>query len=150
MLACRGIVLAIDKDAVARLGSRAAVDMVNAAGKILEADVKLMVSVPGTAGPRTGRTYDRGKKQHTASAPGEPPAVDTGRLRNSIVTQAYDGGKVARIGPSATVNYAAELEDGIPGEMAPRPYLRPVIDRYAGTDELSRRAAKHAAKLGRV
>ena len=76
--------------------------------------------------------------------------MDTGRLRNSIVTQAYDGGKVARIGPSVTVNYAAELEDGIPGEMAPRPYLRPVIDRYAGTDELSRRAAKHAAKLGRV
>ena len=150
MLACRGIVLAIDKEAVARLGSRAAVDMVNAAGKILEADVKLMVSVPGTAGPRTGRTYDRGKKQHTASAPGEPPAVDTGRLRNSIVTQAYDGGKVARIGPSVTVNYAAELEDGIPGEMAPRPYLRPVMDRYIGNDSLARRAADHARKLGRV
>lgn len=34
--------------------------------------------------PRGGRTYKRGGKLHKASAPGEPPAVDTGQLIHSV------------------------------------------------------------------
>lgn len=157
MLECKSVTLTVDKVALSKLGARVAVDMINAAGKILEKEVKLMLSVPGTFGSRTGKVYDRGRRNHTASAKtggrssaggGEPPAIDTGRLRDSILTQAYEGGKVVKIGPSAAVNYAADLEEGIPDELVPRPYLRPVIDPYIGNDNLARRAATHVSKLG--
>ena len=35
-------------------------------------------------GSRSGRTYSIRGKVHIASAPGEPPAVDTGNLKNSL------------------------------------------------------------------
>ena len=39
----------------------------------------------GMAARKSGRIYKRGKnRKHQASAPGEYPAVDTGRLRNSL------------------------------------------------------------------
>ena len=34
--------------------------------------------------PKTGNTYERGNKTHTASSEGNPPAIDTGRLVSSI------------------------------------------------------------------
>lgn len=34
--------------------------------------------------PRSGRTYKRGTRTHKASAPGEPPAPDTGDLLKSV------------------------------------------------------------------
>lgn len=147
MLACRGIVLHIDAQKLAELGTDSARKVVAAAAQILERDVKEMVNVPGTFGPRSGNVYLRrkgGTKQHTASAPGEPPAVDTGRLRSSIVTETFEGGRVARIGPSVTVDYAAELEDGNEAKhLKPRPFLRPVIDRYSGNSDLADMACKH-------
>lgn len=84
--------------------------------------------------PGSGRVYGK----HRASAPGEPPAPDTGSLRNK--TQAdptirSDGEDlVGRI--VANTEYAAALELGTE-RMAPRPYL-------------SRLKAEHAPELARA
>lgn len=59
------------------------------------------------SGPRSGRIYRRGKKMHQASAPGEPPAVDTGKLKNSIHTRMVTPTKAQVI---ANTNYAERLE----------------------------------------
>lgn len=76
----------------------------------------------------TGRTYKRGSKTHTASAPGEPPAVDNGELRGSI--------RIMRMGNMHYrivdgVEYGIYLEFGT-RHMAKRPFVRPVFERYAG------------------
>ena len=75
-------------------------------------------------GPATGRTYVRGQVSHQASAPGESPATDTGRLANSVT---FD--KVAQM--SATVGsdlvYAAVLEFGS-DRIDPRPAWVPAVE----------------------
>jgi len=65
--------------------------------------------------PASGRTYRRGRRKHNASAPGEPPAPDTGTLMRSVawqITQSAGGGGslTARVG--STVKYARHLEYG--------------------------------------
>ena len=93
-------------------------------------------------GPKTGRVYTEifrtingrvvpvGERagnnlsaSHQASAPGEAPASDTGRLIGS--------GKATSDGLSATVNFAAKyaewLEFGTV-KMAERPFLRPAVE----------------------
>lgn len=66
---------------------------------------------------------------HQASAPGQPPATDTGRLLNSIyhVIEGVGSDLVAKIG--STVDYAEYLELGT-RHMAPRPFERPAL--YSG------------------
>jgi HK97 gp10 family phage protein len=88
-----------------------------AAGLVLERAMKLELSHPGT-----GRVYKRGGVLHQASAPGEPPAVDTGALRNSIGHEAV--GDVLRVGSG--LDYSAYLEFGTP-KMEPRPFARPAL-----------------------
>ena len=72
----------------------------------------------------SGRIYKRGRKTHQASAPGEPPAPDTGSLRarthadQSIVQEGGD--LVGRI--VANTTYAHGLEVGTE-RVAARPYL---------------------------
>lgn len=73
---------------------------------------------------KTGRVYHRRSVDHQASAPGEPPASDTGRLVSSIRTNYRNGGLVATI--SASTAYAAYLEYGT-RKMAPRPFMRPAL-----------------------
>lgn len=80
--------------------------------------------------PGTGRTYRTGHRTaphstHQASAPGDAPAVNTGRLRQSITA--------LRISPmnwrvGTNVDYALHLEFGT-RTMAPRPFLRPAADK---------------------
>jgi hypothetical protein len=86
-------------------------------------------------GPKHGRTYRRGAitrkrkkgpvvvgyKFHRASAPGEAPAVDTGKLINSIETSMY-GETMATV--SASAMYAAALE-----ERMNRPFFGPAVDK---------------------
>jgi HK97 gp10 family phage protein len=75
--------------------------------------------------PRTGKSYKRGKKTHIASSPGNPPAVDTGRLRNSInyfLTDRYTGEV------RASTKYAAALEFGTV-RMAARPFMQPALEK---------------------
>lgn len=80
-----------------------------------EAITKANLSRPGT-----GRIYGK----HQASAPGEPPAVDTGRLRNATQadTQVRRDGDdiVGRV--VANDEKAHALEVGTE-RMAPRPFL---------------------------
>lgn len=90
-------------------------------------------------GPKTGRTYPpiRGRRgsPHTASAPGEAPATDTGRLANSIRT-AKDG-RSHLVGTS--LEYGLHLEFGTT-RMEPRPWLVPAVSE--ATNRLAARIAE--------
>lgn len=105
-------------------------------------DVKTHFTLQGS-----GRLYRRG---HRASRPGEPPAIDTGTLRSSIMTtvEIEPTAVVGKIGPDvefigrelakrgragaatlqAGVEYGCYLEVGT-ARMAPRPFLRPALAR---------------------
>lgn len=79
-------------------------------------------------GPKTGRMYVRRGVAHQASAPGEPPATDTGRLVTSIVSDVErDGRSVVGI-VEARTEYAVHLEYGT-RNMAPRPFMLPALER---------------------
>lgn len=84
-----------------------------AIGNLVSNIIKRKLSQPGS-----GATYGN----HTASSPGEPPAVDTGRLRNSI--DHAIGADHVDVGSS--VAYAPYLEYGT-SRMAARPFMRPAI-----------------------
>lgn len=75
----------------------------------------------------TGRIYRRGGVLHQASAPGRPPAVDTGRLRASYTWRTGEdmGGVFVEVGTN--VVYAPWLEFGT-RYMEARPHLRPAIE----------------------
>lgn len=81
-----------------------------------------------------GRTYRRPNgKIHVASAPGQPPAIETGRLINSIgvdVSRAALG--VTSAGVMNTTEdvkkYAYDLEYGTQ-ILRPRPFIRPVVEK---------------------
>lgn len=62
-----------------------------------------------------------------ASAPGDPPAPDTGALRSSITYER--AGLRAQVGTNLA--YAKPLEYGTP-RIAPRPFLRPAVAAIRG------------------
>lgn len=92
----------------------------------IEATAKKSMSQMGQGRWYTGRGKGRG--DHRASAPGDPPATDTGRLRASIRT---DLTEITRL--SATIGtevaYGRFLEYGT-ASMAARPWLRPAYDKH--------------------
>lgn len=108
-------------------------------GVAVETAAKRLLSTSGG-----GRTYTTGfftdaegrvhpvghRPAHTASAPGEPPAVDTGLLRASIRHEVVDEpeGPTAYVG--SDVKYAEYLSLGT-RKMAPRPFLQPALDAAA-------------------
>ena len=66
-------------------------------------------------------------KPHIASSPGNPPAVDTGNLKQSIIMDARLPGEV-EVGSTITEPpYPVYLEKGT-SQMAARPWLQPAID----------------------
>lgn len=74
-------------------------------------------------GPKSGRTYGN----HTASAPGQYPASDTGRLAGSVRMELPQQGNVTgRVGTA--VAYGPMLEFGT-SRMAARPWLLPSFER---------------------
>ena len=77
-------------------------------------------------GPATGRVYEKynPRRTHTASAPGQPPMTDTGRLVNSIEFDKI-GDLTATVG--SKLAYAAYLEYGT-SRIAARPFFRPAIE----------------------
>lgn len=93
------------------------------AGLALVREVVLTLSRPGT-----GRLYPRGGgKVHRASAPGEPPAADTGELRGSIGMEI--AGTVLRVGSGLAKAEGLEFGMTTPtgGVVAPRPFMRPAF-----------------------
>ena len=66
------------------------------------------------------------KRDHTASAPHNPPNTDTGALVRSIVVTSEDGGMVAKVGSSLA--YAYWLEFGT-RRMLERPWLIPAVQQ---------------------
>lgn len=81
-------------------------------------------------GQRSGRVYKLpfSKKTYRASAPGEPPAVRSGRLRISWAARAIgksDSEVIASI--HTDVKYAPWLQEGT-DRIAPRPFEEPIID----------------------
>ena len=79
-------------------------------------------------GEKTGRVYKRRSVTHRASAPGEAPASDTGRLVNSIQAYNSGGGEAFTVAGRGTVGYAAMLEFGT-SKMAPRPFMLPALEK---------------------
>jgi len=82
------------------------------------------------SGPKRGRRYKvPGTKGawYTASAPGEAPAVPTGRLKGSIVREVRvtESETVALVGTA--LRYGAELEFGN-RRVQPRPWLLPAFN----------------------
>lgn len=78
-------------------------------------------------GPKTGRVYKRGSKTHRASAPGQPPATDTGALASSVAR--VDGRLEAAVGTG--LEYGKHLEFGTETIEA-RPWLIPALERSRG------------------
>ena len=96
-------------------------------------------------GPASGRVYEKynPRRTHKASAPGQAPMSDTGRLANSITFDRV-GDLTATVG--SALNYAPWLEYGT-SRMAARPFFRPAVERmrpkYIGKlEDIIRRAAQ--------
>ncbi len=88
--------------------------------------------------PKSGRLYPRpGGRIHQASAPGEPPAVDTGKLIKSIQSEMES--ETIGVVYSDDVEYAPYLEYGTV-RVAPRPFMAPAAEyiRPQFLDELSK------------
>lgn len=94
--------------------------------------------------PKTGKVYrskSRKGATHQASAPGEFPAADTGRLHQSITSiQTQSGPDVYRNETAANAPYAIALELGT-SKMAPRPFMQPAFDEVRPQVEARIRAA---------
>lgn len=81
------------------------------------------------SGPRTGLRYrvPGTAVWYTASAPGEPPAVRTGRLRGSVNRDVTSTATETIGVVGTTLNYGAFLEFGAPPNLRPRPWLWPAF-----------------------
>jgi HK97 gp10 family phage protein len=91
----------------------------------IESDAKTSIQ----RGSRTGRIYTRGNVQHQASAPGEAPKTDTGKLVAGISTKLADGGLSSKVGVmSKEAIHGAYLELGT-SKVSPRPWLNPALDK---------------------
>lgn len=77
-------------------------------------------------GPASGRVYQKysPRRVHQASAPGQAPMSDTGRLANSVTYEAQ-GPLTAAVG--SPLVYAVYLEYGT-RRMAPRPAWEPATE----------------------
>jgi hypothetical protein len=80
--------------------------------------LKMSDSVP------RGIRYERGKGFHVASAPGQPPAIDTSNLLTSIIAE-FD--KAAMRGQIVMNDYGYYLDQGTVKVKA-RPWIMPSID----------------------
>lgn len=79
-------------------------------------------------GPKTGRIYTRRGVDHRASAPGQPPASDTGALVQSADTR-YDAKELSGSAVWRAA-HALPLELGTE-RIAPRPFARPALAKIA-------------------
>lgn len=76
-----------------------------------------------TSGQKSGNVYSRGNVNHTASAPGQSPANDTGKLAGSIkYKKIADNEHEVKI----SAEYALVLEVG-GSKLLPRPFIMPTV-----------------------
>jgi len=82
------------------------------------------------SGQKSGRIYTRRTVTHRASAPGEAPASDTGRLVNSITTYVNRISKLEAlvVAGRGVVKYARMLEFGT-AKMSARPFMFPAFEK---------------------
>jgi HK97 gp10 family phage protein len=108
---------------IAKALERRAAEVVRDTAFGIQADIR-----QGMAEEKHGRDYKKSKsgRTHTASAPGESPAIDTSFLVNSIQVEA--DGLTAIVGTNA--DYAEHLEFGTV-RMEPRPYFGPAFENAA-------------------
>ena len=90
-------------------------------GVLLTNQVKVNLSRPGS-----GRFYRRGGATHRASAPGEPPAVDTGAYRASWRWELIAQG--VRVFPEPDPEQLGGWLEFGTSRMAARPHLRPAVN----------------------
>ena len=80
-------------------------------------------------GQRGGRSYKKSLKnsRYTASAPGEPPAVRSGKVRSSFrpVAGSSGGALSVKVAIETDTHYAGYLEHGT-SKMAARPYVEKI------------------------
>lgn len=86
----------------------------------MEADMKSSMQGQGH-----GAVYMHGGVMHQASAPGDPPAIDTGNLVNSIHNEPGKEGEMKSV-VYIDAEYAGYLEYGTT-RMAARPYVAPAV-----------------------
>lgn len=110
------------------------------AGVRLVNELRLVLSTPGTGRvyvtffftDAAGRVHPIGHRPpHHASAPGSPPAVDTGRLRASYGHSVNHSTLFDELSIGTGDEKAPWLEFGT-SKMAPRPHLRPVMAAHIG------------------
>lgn len=114
----------IGKKALAQVNSELPARAASASVKLRNAEIMVM------RGNRSGKLYHRTgfKRRYRASAPGEPPAVRSGTLRNSFRPVQY-GANHQNPAIESSVRYVGYMEDGTPGGMiAPRPFAQKTID----------------------
>ena len=94
-------------------------DYLDSAEKLKEEIVKSI-----TTGSKSGKSYTRNGMSHQSSAPGQPPANDTGELVDSMVVEKRKNYSLLKI----NADYAGYLEYGT-SKMRPRPFIFPAINR---------------------
>ena len=95
------------------------------------ADVEKEAKMSIQRGGKSGIVYQRysPKRTHRSSAPGEPPASDTGILVNNIkrkMDMDKLGGEIR-----SRAAYSKYLEYGT-SKMMPRPYMFPALEKHRG------------------
>lgn len=107
------------------------------------------------AGPASGRIYQKYKPRrvHQASAPGESPASDTGKLASNITYALHDDKLGADIGTN--LKHGLWMETGTKGKgdkprIRARPWLFPAAEdeRVAHVARMTKALNKALAKMG--
>ena len=98
-------------------------DAIKAAAKMIERSAKLKIQ----QAPRGGTNLN--SKGERRSAPGEPPATETGHLASTIQKETVSDGIIVFVG----AEYGKPLEEGAKSEtgslrMAPRPFWAPAVE----------------------
>lgn len=92
---------------------------------LVEAEAKQSIQ----RGVKSGRIYKRRSIVHQASAPGEPPASDTGFLVSNITKTAVEkSGTELSISVESKAPYSKFLEFGT-RKMSARPFLQPALEK---------------------
>ncbi len=117
---------------------RACYDAAIEVGMRLQGEIRKELSQPGT-----GRHHKSWGLKYRSSAPGQPPAVQSGRLRNSWVSGSVPVVKgntislpvLSKLKYAAILNFGGQTGKGRRTKIAARPYLEAPTGRVRDTAE---------------